>query len=127
MPTNRSKRYEAAAKLVDAKKQYPLSEAIDTLKQFPAPKFDQTVTFVVPLGRRSQAVRPDGPRNLPLAERQRQAGARAGVRHRPGLPPPPATRGAEFVGMEDMIKKCQEGFQDFDVAIATPASHGGGA
>ncbi len=30
--------------------------------------------------------------------------------------------GAEFVGFEDLIKKCQEGFQDFDVAIATPAA-----
>ena len=29
--------------------------------------------------------------------------------------------GAEYVGFEDLIKKCQEGFQDFDVAIATPA------
>src|SRR5262249_8309332 len=30
--------------------------------------------------------------------------------------------GAEFVGFEDMVKKCQEGFQDFDVAVATPAA-----
>mgnify|MGYP001581906261 CR=1 FL=1 len=28
--------------------------------------------------------------------------------------------GAEFVGFEDMIKKCQEGWTDFDVAVATP-------
>jgi large subunit ribosomal protein L1 len=28
--------------------------------------------------------------------------------------------GAEFVGYEDMIKKCVEGWSDFDVAIATP-------
>ena len=30
--------------------------------------------------------------------------------------------GAEHVGFEDMVKKCQDGFQDFDVAIATPAA-----
>jgi large subunit ribosomal protein L1 len=30
--------------------------------------------------------------------------------------------GADYVGFEDMIRKCQEGFQDFDVAIATPAA-----
>src|SRR5207245_11080949 len=30
--------------------------------------------------------------------------------------------GAEFVGMKDLIQKRQEGFQDFDVAIATPAA-----
>src|SRR5207344_3012454 len=28
--------------------------------------------------------------------------------------------GAEFVGFDDMIKKAQEGWTDFDVAIATP-------
>ncbi len=50
MATNRSKRYEAAAKLVDANKNYPLAEAIDTLKSFPAPKFDQTVTLSFHLG-----------------------------------------------------------------------------
>jgi len=30
--------------------------------------------------------------------------------------------GAEFVGFKDMIEKCNTGFQDFDVAIATPAA-----
>ena len=28
--------------------------------------------------------------------------------------------GAEFVGFEDLIKQVTEGFQDFDVAVATP-------
>ncbi len=28
--------------------------------------------------------------------------------------------GAEFVGFEDMIKKCNEGWTDFDIAVATP-------
>jgi len=28
--------------------------------------------------------------------------------------------GAEFVGYEDMIKKCTDGWSDFDVAVATP-------
>jgi large subunit ribosomal protein L1 len=28
--------------------------------------------------------------------------------------------GAEFVGFEDMIKKCNDGWNDFDVAVATP-------
>ena len=32
--------------------------------------------------------------------------------------------GAEYVGYEDMIKKCQEGWADFDVAIATPEAMG---
>jgi large subunit ribosomal protein L1 len=28
--------------------------------------------------------------------------------------------GAEFIGFDDMVKKCTEGWTDFDVAIATP-------
>jgi len=28
--------------------------------------------------------------------------------------------GADFVGFEDLVKKCQEGWTDFDVAVATP-------
>ena len=30
--------------------------------------------------------------------------------------------GAEFVGYKDMIEKCNQGFQGFDVAVATPAA-----
>ncbi|RYD71547.1 MAG: 50S ribosomal protein L1, partial [Verrucomicrobiaceae bacterium] len=29
--------------------------------------------------------------------------------------------GAEFVGYKDLVEKCQQGFQDFDVAVSTPA------
>jgi large subunit ribosomal protein L1 len=32
--------------------------------------------------------------------------------------------GAEHVGYDDMIKKCQDGWSDFDVAIATPEAMG---
>ncbi|MFM8393489.1 MAG: 50S ribosomal protein L1, partial [Acidobacteriota bacterium] len=28
--------------------------------------------------------------------------------------------GAEFVGFDDMIKKCTDGWADFDIAVATP-------
>lgn len=115
----RSKRYTAAAKLIDAKRQYPLGEAIEALKKMPAPKFDQTVTLSFRLGvdpkQSDQMVRGTCPlphgsgkqvRVLVFATGQAASAAREA--------------GAEFVGFEDMVKKCQEGFQDFDVAIATP-------
>jgi large subunit ribosomal protein L1 len=121
MAIKRSKRYTAAAKLVDSKKHYALGEAVDTLKQFPAPKFDQTVTLSFHLGvdpkQSDQMVRgtcplPNGSgkqvRVLVFATGQAATAAR--------------DAGAEFVGFEDMVKKCQEGFQDFDVAVATPAA-----
>ncbi len=121
MAKDRSKRYEAAAKLVDANKQYPLKEAITALKGFPAPKFDQTVTLSFHLGvdpkQSDQMVRGTCPlphgsgkqvRVLVFATGTAASAAR--------------DAGAEFVGMDDMVKKCQEGFSDFDVAVATPAA-----
>jgi large subunit ribosomal protein L1 len=116
-----SKRYRAAVALVDANKEYPLSEAIQVLKTLPPTKFDQTVTLSFRLGvdpkQSDQMVRGTCPlphgsgktvRVLVFAEGAAAEAARAA--------------GAEFVGFKDMIEKCNAGFQDFDVAIATPAA-----
>src|SRR5579862_7631948 len=121
MQKNRSKRYRAAAEKVDSAKLYPLNEAVSLLKTLPPAKFDQTVTLSFRLGvdpkQSDQMVRGTCPlphgsgktvRVLVFAQGASAAAAKEA--------------GAEFVGYEDMIKKCQEGFQDFDVAIATPAA-----
>lgn len=121
MATNRSKRYEAAAKFIDGSKNYPLAEAIDTLKKFPAPKFDQTVTLSFHLGvdpkQSDQMVRGTCP--LPNGSGKQ---VRVLVFATGAAATAAREAGAEFVGFEDMVKKCQEGFQDFDVAVATPAA-----
>jgi large subunit ribosomal protein L1 len=121
MATNRSKRYRAAAQKVDANKLHSLHDAISTLKGMPAPKFDQTVTLSFRLGvdpkQSDQMVRGTCPlphgsgktvRVLVFAEGSAANAAREA--------------GAEYVGFKDMVEKCQQGFQDFDVAIATPAA-----
>jgi large subunit ribosomal protein L1 len=118
---DRSKRYRACADLVDAQKTYPLPEAVDLLKKLPPTKFDQTVTLSFKLGvdprQSDQMVRGTCPlphgsgktvRVLVFAQGQAAIAAQEA--------------GAEYVGFEDLIKKCQAGFQDFDVAIATPAA-----
>ena len=120
MAKTRSKRYRAALEKVDANKTYPLGDAITVLKSLPAPKFDQTVTLSFRLGvdprQSDQMVRGTCPlphgsgksvRVLVFAEGAAAEAAREA--------------GAEFVGYKDMVEKCQQGFQDFDVAIATPA------
>ena len=121
MAIKRSKRYEAAAKLVDAHKNYPLIEAINVLKQFPAPKFDQSVTLSFRLGvdpkQSDQMVRGTCP--LPNGSGKQ---VRVLVFATGAAATAAREAGAEFVGFEDMVKKCQEGFQDFDVAVATPAA-----
>ena len=91
------------------------------MKTLPAAKFDQTVTLSFRLGvdprQSDQMVRgtcplPNGSgktvRVLVFAQGQAAEAAREA--------------GAEYVGFEDLITKCQEGFQDFDVAIATPGA-----
>jgi large subunit ribosomal protein L1 len=120
MAKTRSKRYRAASEKVDASKTYALGEAITVLKSLPAPKFDQTVTLSFRLGvdprQSDQMVRGTCPlphgsgksvRVLVFAEGASAEAAREA--------------GAEFVGYKDMVEKCQQGFQDFDVAISTPA------
>ncbi|MDG2122806.1 MAG: 50S ribosomal protein L1 [Verrucomicrobiales bacterium] len=119
MATKKSKRYVEAAKLVDQEKSYPLDGAVELLGKFPAPKFDETVTLSFHLGvdprKSDQMVRGTCPlphgsgkkvRVLVLASGDAAAAA--------------TKAGAEFVGYEEMIKKVQEGFTDFDVAVATP-------
>ena len=121
MATNRSKRYRAAAEQVDRSKPYPLNEAVATLKKFPPTKFDQTVTVSIRLGvdpkQSDQMVRGTCPlphgsgkqvRVLVFAEGEAAKAAK--------------NAGAEHVGFKDLIQKVQEGFQDFDVAVATPAA-----
>src|SRR5467141_309913 len=121
MQQNRSKRYRTSAEQVDRKKAYSLNDAVATLKKFQPTKFDQTVTVSFRLGvdpkQSDQMVRGTCPlphgsgkqvRVLVFAQGQAAEAAKAA--------------GAEYVGFEDLIKKCQEGFQDFDVAIATPAA-----
>src|SRR6476646_5933298 len=121
MQTNRSRRYRAAAQQVDRTKDYSLADSVATLKKFSPTKFDQTVTLSFRLGvdpkQSDQMVRGTCPlphgsgkqvRVLVFAEGESAKAAKAA--------------GAEFVGFKDLITKVQEGFQDFDVAVATPAA-----
>lgn len=119
MSKHRSKRYQKAAALVEPGKSYSLNDAIGIVKQFPAPKFTPTVTLSFHLGvdprKSDQMVRgsvslPHGTgRTVRVAVFAQGAAAEAAL-----------AAGAEFVGYEDLIKKVQEGFTDFDSAIATP-------
>lgn len=119
MAKHRSKRYQKAAALVQPGKSYPLAEAIGTVKQFPVPKFNPTVTLSFRLGvdprKSDQMVRgsvslPHGTgRNVRVAVFAQGAAAEAAK-----------AAGAEHVGYEDLIKRVLDGFTDFDSAIATP-------
>ena len=115
-----SKRYIKAKQLVEASKTYPLKSAIEVLNKFPKAKFNETVDLAFRLGvdpkHSDQMVR--GTVSLPHGSGKvirvlvfAKAGPSADAAK---------AAGAEFVGFDDMIKKCNEGWSDFDVAVATP-------
>jgi large subunit ribosomal protein L1 len=119
-----SKRYKKALEQIDGKKSYPLKAAVGVLAKFPKAKFNETVDLAFRLGvdpkQSDQMVRG----TVPLPHGSGKV-VRVLVFAKSGPAAEAAkTAGAEFVGFDDMIKKCQEGWADFDVAIATPEAMG---
>ncbi len=114
-----SKRYKKALELVDSSKHYSITAAADLLGKFPKTKFNETIDLAFRLGvdpkHSDQMVRGTVPlphgsgKNVIVLVFAKAAAADAAT-----------AAGAEFVGFEDMIKKCQDGWVDFDIAIATP-------
>jgi len=119
-----SKRYKKALEQVDAKKAYPLKDAVQVLAKFPKAKFNESVELAFRLGvdpkQSDQMVRG----TVPLPHGSGKT-VRVVVFAKPGNAADAAkAAGAEFVGYDDLIKKCQEGWSDFDVAVATPEAMG---
>jgi len=115
-----SKRYIKGLELVDGKKSYPLKSAVEVLAKFPKAKFNETIDMAFKLGvdpkQSDQMVRG----TVPLPHGSGKT-VRVLVFAKPGPAADAAkTAGAEFVGYEDLIKKCVEGWNDFDIAVATP-------
>ncbi|MEZ6017222.1 MAG: 50S ribosomal protein L1 [Planctomycetota bacterium] len=115
----RSKRYNQAVAKVDRSRAYEAMEAFSLLKALPGPKFDETVEVAVRLGidprKSDQLVR--GAVSLPkglgktvkivvFAEGDKADAARA--------------EGADEVGSDDLAKKIEGGWMDFDIVIASP-------
>src|SRR6478736_7787001 len=119
-----SKRYRKALELVDGKKAFPLKSAVVVLSKFPKAKFNESVDLAFRLGvdpkQSDQMVRG----TVPLPHGSGKT-VRVLVFAKSGPAAEAAkSAGAEFVGFEDMIKKCQDGWTDFDVAVATPDAMG---
>lgn len=122
MANKRSKRYQKATAQVEDRP-YGLNEAVGTLKKFPKVKFDPTVTLSFRLGvdpkKSDQMVR--GSVSLPHGTGKN---VRVAVFAQGDAAKAASEAGADHVGFEDLIKKVQEGFTDFDAAIATPDAMG---
>jgi large subunit ribosomal protein L1 len=114
-----SKKYSDAVRRYDREAQYGPGEGIDIVKSLASAKFDETVELAVRLGvdprKADQIVR--GTVALP-------AGTGKDVRVAAFATGPAAAEardaGADVVGADDLVTRVQEGFLDFDVAVATP-------
>ncbi len=115
----RGKKYKDAAKLLERSKLYDPAEAIGLVKQTATAKFDETVEAAIRLGvdprHADQQVR--GAVVLPNGTGKT---ARCIVFAKADKAKEAAEAGADAVGAEDLVQRIQEGWLDFDVAVATP-------
>jgi large subunit ribosomal protein L1 len=120
MSVKRSKRYKKALEVMGKNTIQPLKSAVELLAKFPRAKFNETVDMAFKLGvdpkQSDQMVRG----TVPLPHGTGKT-VRVLVFAKSGAAAENAkAAGAEYVGYEDLIKKCQEGWADFDIAVATP-------
>jgi large subunit ribosomal protein L1 len=113
------KKYLEARHQVDREREYTPVEAIRLIKSLPSSNFDETVEVHVRTGLnvrhadeqlRGTIALPNG-----LGKDVKIAVFAQGDKAREA-----EEAGADFVGAEDLAKRVEEGFTDFDVAIATP-------
>jgi large subunit ribosomal protein L1 len=113
------KRYRQAYEKVDRDRAYPPAEAVALIKETAGAKFDETVELHVLLGvnvrHADEQLR--GTLALPhgLGKDVTVAVFAQGQQARDA-----EAAGADFVGADDLAKKVEEGWTDFDVAVATP-------
>ena len=117
------KKYLEAAKLVDRDRLYPPDEAAELIKQTTAVNFDATVEAHLRLGVdprhadqmvRGTVVLPNGTGKV-----VRVAVFAQGEKAQEAL-----RAGADEVGAEDLVKKIEAGWLEFDVALAAPDTMG---
>jgi large subunit ribosomal protein L1 len=113
------KKYNEGAKLIEGTREYDPQEAIALAKQASYAKFDETVELHLHMGldprHADQQVR--GVASLPhgLGKQVRVLVFAQGEGVKIA-----EDAGADFVGLDDLVKKIEDGWIEFDVAIASP-------
>ena len=117
--SSHGKRYRSAREAIDREQAYTPLAALRLIKETPAAKFDETVEahFRLGLNVRHADEQLRGTIMLPhgIGKDVRVAVFAEGEKAREA-----EDAGADVVGAADLATKIEEGFLDFDVAIATP-------
>jgi large subunit ribosomal protein L1 len=121
--TQHGKRYRQARGQVDRERVYSPVEAVRLLKDFEGPKFDETVEahFRLGLNVRHADQQLRGTLMLPHGSGRE---VRIAVFAEGEKAKEAEDAGADVVGSADLAQKIEGGFDDFDVAIATPDQMG---
>lgn len=113
-----SQRYLELTKGLDLDTMHTIEDAIAAVKSKASAKFDETVDIAIKLGidsrKSDQNVR--GITNLPHGTGKKKSVA---VLAKGDAAKEAEAAGADFVGDEDLIKKIQDGWKDFDVMVAS--------
>ncbi|OGL48993.1 MAG: 50S ribosomal protein L1 [Candidatus Schekmanbacteria bacterium RIFCSPHIGHO2_02_FULL_38_11] len=113
------KRYKSILETVDREKIYDIEKAFELARASAKAKFDESIDIAVNLGVdpkhadqmiRGTVVLPNG-----IGKKVRVLAIAKGEKEREAK-----EAGADFIGGEDIIKKIQDGWLDFDRVVATP-------
>ena len=113
----RSRRYQGSATLIPPETPFGIDEAIDKMKAAATAKFDETAEVTLSLGIRASQVVVRGTCNLPHGTGK---AVRVLAFAKGGSVTEAEQAGADFVGGEDLAKRIQEGWYEFDKVVATP-------
>jgi len=115
----RSKRYKAIVEKSGNNTSFSLEEGVRILKEAPLAKFDESIDMIIRLGvdpkKADQMVR--GTVSLPHGTGKQ---VKVLVLCKPPKDKEAKDAGADLVGLEEFIKKIEEGWSDVDAIVATP-------
>jgi len=121
--TTQTKKQQEAAKVIDRLKEYPPEEAIELAKKTAHTRFDETVELHLRMGLdpRNAAQQVRGVALLPsgLGKKVRVLVFGQGEAVRIA-----ESAGADFAGGDELIKQIEDGWLEFDTALATPEMMG---
>jgi len=117
--TKHGKKYQQAANLIDKSKKYPPEEAIELTQKAYYVKFDETVELHMRMGVNPRAS-DQQVRGVALLPNGLGKAVRVLVFAQGEAEKVATEAGADYTGSDELIKKIEDGWLDFDVSIATP-------
>lgn len=117
--SKRSKRYLLLKKKIDKNKLYDPLEAIKLVKDTSNSHFEESIEVAIPLNikPKEKGERVRGTVTLPRGTGKK---VKVAVFAEGDKAEEAREKGADYVGGKEMVKKIEEGWLDFDVAVSTP-------